>query len=167
MSHLDVDGLIRRREDEESSELAADLVATWEPSSPEASAAAWLSRPSILRRIADAMSQRLRGDVDRLVAIGPGSVALAAAVSLSAGIPFQAETPDGRYGELLPGEAVCLLSVTDDGPDPELADAAPGARIVQRMSIVSSPRGEEDGSRSALFTRSGRGLAPSTERNRS
>jgi hypothetical protein len=108
-------------------ELRHDLLATWDPHTPDA-VAGWLCRPAVLRRVADRMAALIPGDVDRLLGTGPGAAPLAAAVGLATGLPYAALTAEGLLGELHAGETVTVVAA-DDRPAPAGVDPA-AVRVV-------------------------------------
>lgn len=80
------------------------------------------TKPTILRRLAEMLAERVPTDVDRLAGTEVGGVALAAAVSLATGLPFvivrrDVESSAGPVkGELHRGERVLLIQdVVDSG----------------------------------------------------
>ncbi|GAB3836489.1 hypothetical protein ACFPIJ_22650 [Dactylosporangium cerinum] len=78
--------------DRSPAELAAELAADlWATSTGSVDAAArWLSRPALLRRLAEGLAGHVPATADRIAAGGPGAAALGAAVSLWTGLPFVA-----------------------------------------------------------------------------
>ncbi|MGB4136963.1 MAG: hypothetical protein WA971_10385, partial [Microbacterium sp.] len=90
-------------------ELGADLHAVW--SGEPRDAGLWMTRPSILRRVAAEAALRIDAGVDRIVAFGPGARVLGAAVSLSTGLPYCADEGGGVFGDHHPGEIIALVSV--------------------------------------------------------
>jgi len=140
-----------RSEAEERRELAADLSATWEPSSLASTVSSWVSRPSILRRLADALAAAVIDDVDRIVAVGPAAPVLASAVGLATGLPFHTDGPGEALGEIHAGERVCIVSTTSL----EAADAIVGNAdviVVQRLNVVAAHRKAEHDGEASLFT---------------
>ncbi|MEV6930416.1 hypothetical protein AB0M46_38855 [Dactylosporangium sp. NPDC051485] len=107
---------LERSPDELDAELAADL---WAASTAGAGyddvAARWLSRPTLLRRLAAGLARHIPATADRIAAGGPGAAALGAAVSLWTGLPF-VSFPAGRdeptLGELDRGDQVVAVAVS-------------------------------------------------------
>jgi orotate phosphoribosyltransferase len=75
------------------------------------------TKPTVLRRIASLLAERVPPSVDRLAGPELGAVALAAAVSLASGLPFvivrktSEDYPGGKLveGEMHPGEHVLII----------------------------------------------------------
>ncbi|GAA3195466.1 hypothetical protein ACFO1B_02860 [Dactylosporangium siamense] len=109
--------------DRSPGELAAELAADlWATSTGAADAAArWLSRPALLRRLAEGLAGHVPATADRIAAGGPGAAALGAAVSLWTGLPFVAfpegsDVPDRDWctpelGELDRGDRVVVVAL--------------------------------------------------------
>ncbi|QEE62386.1 hypothetical protein FVA74_12980 [Salinibacterium sp. dk2585] len=113
-------------------ELANDLAAVWP--TPDVPVDGWMMRPSILRRVASEMAARVAGDVDRVIALGPGASVLGSAVSLATGLPFCAVQPDGTsLGARHRGETVVVISVDGERRDPDWLSAF---EVAQRLSVV-------------------------------
>lgn len=114
------------------SELADDLAALW-PSST-AGVDNWMSRPSIMRRVAAGLAARLAAATDRVVALGPGSLVLGGAVSLSTGLPFCAVDEDGTvFGDHHDGETVAVISVKGNTEEPDWLSTL---EVNRRLSVV-------------------------------
>lgn len=121
-------------------ELADDLAALW--SGTSTNVGGWMSRPSILRRVAGELAARLAADTDRVIALGPGSNVLGGAVSLVTGLPFCAVEADGSiFGEYHPGENAGVVSVDGNAAEPEWLSTLDVSR---RLSVVPG-RGNNDG----------------------
>lgn len=104
--------LFERDPDTCATELAADLSATWSSPLTTAKHDDWMSRPSILRRVAAALADGISGGTERIACVGAGSEVLGAAVSLATGIPFVAiEDANVHFGTVHPGERVAVMSV--------------------------------------------------------
>lgn len=99
----------------------------------------FLSRPTILRRLARFLAHRIEAGTDRLIAGESAAVPLATALSLETGVPFavldQRAVPgdDAVLGELHPSERVMIImAVTDSGETAAAAAklaASRGARV--------------------------------------
>lgn len=88
------------------------------------------TRPTILRRLADMLAERVPAGVDRLAA-DTGGVALVAAVCLATGLPFVI-VDDTVKGELHAGERVLVIAdVVDTG-----AQAVTVAALVARAGAT-------------------------------
>lgn len=95
-------------------ELARDITAfsLHLRSADEIDAIAFLSRPTILRRLAGALAPLIPAGVDRLVGVGGGAGVLTAAVALETGLPLALLGSTGDVsGEVHPGESVLVLAV--------------------------------------------------------
>jgi len=118
-------------------ELGEDIAALW--STDRADVAAWMCRPSILRRVASEFAGRLEPDTDRIVALGPGAPVLGSALSLATGLPFCAVSPDGSvFGEHHPGENVAVISVDAESDDPDWFTTLDVSR---RLTVVRARHG--------------------------
>lgn len=106
-------------------ELAADLRAAGDAEN-------WVTRPALLRRLAEVLSRDLAPTVDRVLATGPGAEALGAAVALCTGLPFAVH---GGLGAVHPGEEIAVVAA-DIGTARDLA-AALGAG--QYAGVAGSP----------------------------
>lgn len=76
----------------------------------------FVTKPALLRRIGRALADLVPRDTDRLVALGPGALAIAVAVSLECGLAVVMAKRDGRgvgiahfAGEIYPGDRVVLV----------------------------------------------------------
>lgn len=137
MGSLLQDGRISRSADASAAELRHDLAATWDVEAAPDSVAAWLSRPAILRRVADALGALVGADVDRLVADGPGAASLATATSLVTGLPFAVFGPSGKtFGFLHDGETIALLSVDGRPQDTHRVLSSRSCRVAGRFTVV-------------------------------
>ena len=124
--------LVPRPDSMRLSELADDLAALWH-SSP-ASVDSWMSRPSIMRRVAAGLASRLASATDRVVALGPGSLVLGGAVSLTTGLPFCAVDEDGSvFGDHHDGETVAVISVNGNTDEPGWFSTL---EVNRRLSVV-------------------------------
>jgi len=102
------------------------------------------TKPTILRRLAEALAERVPDGVDRLAGTEVGGIALVTAVSLATGIPFvlvrSGEGKNPIKGELHPGERVALvLDVVDSGNQATTAAAkihAVGAQISGILAVI-------------------------------
>lgn len=113
---------------------------------PTVDAGRFVGRPTVLRRLGPFLAGLLPPTVDRLVASGPSEAALAAAVSLAAGVPFAMVDPtttDGARqvsGDLHAAEqVVLLLGVIHAGRD--VGDvvgvvSARGARVTTVLAVI-------------------------------
>lgn len=110
------------------------------------------TKPTILRRLADALAEQVTPDVDRLAGVEGGGVALAAALSLSTGLPFVIvrRVTGGRSdepvrGELHPGERVVLVQDVVDSGAQALSAAATltdlGAHLAGVVSVIDREAG--------------------------
>jgi len=125
---------VQRSDSTRLRELADDLAALW-PQSP-ADVGGWMSRPSILRRVAGELAARLGADTDRVIALGPGSLVLGGAVSLATGLPFCAVGDEGAvFGDYHAGENAALISVDGDMEEPAWLSTLDVSR---RLSVVSA-----------------------------
>lgn len=118
-------------------ELAGDLNAVWENSSNKSdrkNVSSWITRPTILRRIASLLSESIADDTDRLVALGGGAEALGTALSLETGLPYCTVHNDTIFGEIYSGERIMLISVTPQ-TIPALVNAS-GARILSALVVL-------------------------------
>ncbi|TQL44932.1 hypothetical protein FB562_2339 [Homoserinimonas aerilata] len=124
--------LVPRSDSTRLSELADDLAALW-PTSPQ-DVDGWMSRPSILRRVAGELAARLAADTDRVVALGPGALVLGGAVSLSTGLPFCAVDDEGTvFGDHHAGETAGVISVDGNAEEPGWLSTLDVSR---RLSVV-------------------------------
>jgi orotate phosphoribosyltransferase len=113
------------------SELLADVVAAaWGTHGEFVDADQFLTKPTVLRRLASILAARVPAGVDRLVGREPHSLVLAAALSLETGLPLVIArgAPELRcFGELHPVERVLVVEgVTGTG-----ASAAEAVRVVR------------------------------------
>jgi orotate phosphoribosyltransferase len=119
-------------------ELAVDLTASWPGLDRPEAATQWLTRPSILRRVASRLAEAVPAETHRLVGAGPGAEVLATATSLTTGLSFAVLQPgsaspdDGNWGHCHEGEDVTVVSVS-----PLPADALLGALAVRRLHMVN------------------------------
>lgn len=107
-------------------EVLADLVgAAWGTHGEFVDADQFLTKPTVLRRLAAILAARVPIGVDRLVGREPHSLVLAAALSLETGLPLVIArgAPELRcFGELHPGERVLVVEgVTGTGSSAEQA----------------------------------------------
>lgn len=153
--------IIYRTRAEQLTELAADLSATWQSASLPATVSSWISRPAILRRLADALAYHVRPDIDRIVSVGAGGSFLASAVGLATGLPFYADSLDGPVGELHAGEHACAVSVFSPEAMPDVLGLH-GIQVTQHVCVVV-PAGLVDRNHVALFTLDNSGVLHSTK----
>ncbi len=79
----------------------------------------FMTKPTVLRRLVNVLADRVPADIDRLAATEPGSLPIAAALSLEIGLPFvalresgQGQSDTGAFdvrGELHAGERIVVL----------------------------------------------------------
>jgi orotate phosphoribosyltransferase len=122
-------------------ELLADLVAAaWGTHGEFIDADQFLTKPTVLRRLASILAGRVPADVDRLVGRDPHSLVLGAAMALETGLPLVVarvvESGGGPrlacHGELHAGERVLVVEgVTGTG-----ASAAEAVRAVRDRGAV-------------------------------
>lgn len=105
-------------DDQRRTELLADVVAAaWGTDGHVIDADQFLTKPTVLRRLASLLASRVPGDVDRLFGREPRSVVLGTALALETGLPLVVvrtpESPPGGEllcsGELHPGERVLVV----------------------------------------------------------
>lgn len=111
------------------------------------------TKPTVLRRLASLLAERLPDDVDRIAGPELGAVPLATALSLETGVPFvivrkarkKYGTAAGVEGELHAGERVVLVEdvVTTAGQALAAADVitGAGAEITSVMAVVDREQG--------------------------
>jgi orotate phosphoribosyltransferase len=124
---------------ERRSELIADVVAAaWGTHGEFIDADQFLTKPTVLRRLAAVLAGRVPDDVDRLVGREPHSLVLAAALALETGVPLvvvrRLSADDGLqcFGEVHPGERVVVVEgVTGTG-----ASAEEAVRLVRRQGAT-------------------------------
>lgn len=129
-------------------ELARDLTAFTAHlrSADEIDAIAFLSRPTVLRRLAGALAPLIPAGVDRLAGVGDGAGVLTAAVALETGLPLALLESSGEIrGEVHSGETVLLLAVRSGT---ELTGAARllsgrDVRVAAGLTVLG-PRPAED-----------------------
>lgn len=84
--------------------------------------ARFLTEPTVLRRLAQAMAARISSSIDR-VACGQGTdIGLGAAVSLASGLPFVIVGTGRIAGELHPGETIAFV-LSDLAADEQQANS--------------------------------------------
>jgi hypothetical protein len=126
--------LVHRSSSTRLRELGNDLSALWRRDANEVGG--WMSRPSILRRVASELATRLAPDTDRVIAIGPGSLVLGGAMSLTTGLPFCAVDRDGSvFGDYHAGETVTVVSVDNDTAEPGWITLL---EVTRRLSVVAT-----------------------------
>lgn len=114
---LPASNLVNRPEAARLCELGEDLAAVW--SNSQQAMDGWMTRPSILRRVASAFAARIGAETDRIVGLGPGSLLLGGSVSLSTGLPFCAVLESGSvFGSFYAGESVVVISADGTGIEP-------------------------------------------------
>lgn len=100
---------------------------------------AFLSKPTVLRRLANALAPLVPIGVDRLVGAGADAGVLAGAVALETGVPLALLGPtEGVRGEVHPGESVLVLAARCDAG---LSRAArlmsdQGVRVAAGLSVL-------------------------------
>ena len=111
------------------------------------------TKPTVLRRLASLLAERLPDDLDRVAGTELGSVPLATALSLETGVPFvivrktrkKHGTAAGIEGELHAGERVVLVEdvVTTASQALAAADvlAGAGAEISSVLAVVDREQG--------------------------
>lgn len=111
------------------------------------------TKPTVLRRLASFLAERVPGKVERLAGPELGAVALSVAVSLETGLPFvivrKAAKAHGTgaavEGELHPGERVLLLEdVVSTGGEATAAARvlrAAGAELVGVLAVIDRQQG--------------------------
>jgi orotate phosphoribosyltransferase len=138
---------------ERLAELRADLVAaSWRTGSQLVDADLFLTKPTILRRLAAILVERVPPDTDRLVAREPNAAVLGAALALATGLPLVVARLSGAdlecVGELHPGErALVVESVVDTGGSAERAVwmlQRQGANVVGVLAAVDCESGATD-----------------------
>lgn len=122
-------------------ELLADVVAAaWGTHGQFIDADQFLTKPTVLRRLASILAGRVPVDVDRLVGREPHSLVLGAALALETGLPLvvvrMPEPPANQelrcFGELHSGERVLVVEgVTGTGMSAEHA-----VRAAQRHGVT-------------------------------
>lgn len=136
---------------EAQSQLLADLQALAPSAGVPPAAADFLTRPSVLRRVARRLASHVPAGTDRLLVPALPDAPLGAAVSLASGVPFAAFLRDGGvYGEAHASEQVVLL-VTHTEDLPALAAAVESARLlaVAHIAVAGTP---DDGATSKTRT---------------
>jgi len=123
-------------------ELAHDLQATWDLSRSPQEVSGWMSRPGILRRISSAISPRLTGEIDRIVATGTGAQTLGAALALETGLPFCAVVGEELFGVVHDGESVAIVSAVSPRLGPEYSWHPPVSVAVKVTIEVVADEGE-------------------------
>jgi orotate phosphoribosyltransferase len=132
------DGEVFQTGEERRQELRADIVAAaWGTHGDFVDADQFLTKPTVLRRLAAILAARVPPDVDRLAGREPHSLVLAAALTLETGLPLvivrTSQTPRlSCYGELHPGERVLVVEgVTGTG-----TSAAQAVRAVRAGGAI-------------------------------
>ena len=140
MSAFGIEGRVDRSNSMVMRELAQDLAATWDPRNHPDEVSSWMSRPAILRRVASALGESVHAEVDRIVATGPGAIALGSALSLTTGLPYFAVTEGDGFGSLHDGEIVVVVSATSDGAGAEYPWTPPSSTITVdcRLTVVAA-----------------------------
>lgn len=129
--------------DDRRSSLAADLRAYGRVDTDIAARDAALTRPSVLRRVAEQLALLVPAGTDRLVA-GEGDAALATAVAIHSGIPFAlvrsgSSGRAGIRGELHPSERVVVIVGAFDAEAHILGETLKqnGALVQQTLALTS------------------------------
>ncbi len=152
------DGQAFQTDEQRRAELRADLVAAaWGTRGEFIDADRFLTKPTVLRRLASILASRVPADVDRLVGQEPRSAVLAAALALETGLPLvvvRAPEPSSGdeprcHGEIHPGERVLVVEgvVGTGGSAEQAARAAQrtGATVAGVLAAVD--RGDGAGTR--------------------
>jgi orotate phosphoribosyltransferase len=150
--------------DDRRAELARDVVAaaylrgnfvlsSGSPSEFYLDKYLFTTKPTVLRRLASLLAERLPADVDRIAGPELGAVPLATALSLETGVPFvvvrktrkKYGTAAGIEGELHEGERVVLVEDVVTTASQALAAAevisAAGAEISSVLAVVDREQG--------------------------
>jgi len=141
-------------DDARRDELLGDLVAAaWGTHGEFIDADQFLTKPTVLRRLASILATRVPVEVDRLVGRDPHSLVLSAALALETGLPLVVarvvDVPGGSrlgcHGELHAGERVLVVEgVTGTGASAVEAVRAVrelGATVVGVLAAVDRDRG--------------------------
>jgi len=144
-------------DDVRRAELLADLVAAaWGTHGEFIDADQFLTKPTVLRRLASILAERVPTDVDRLLGRDPHSLVLGAALALETGLPLvvaRVVLVDGQprlrcHGELHRGERVLVVEgVTGTGASAVEAVRAArerGATVVGVLAAVDRGQGARD-----------------------
>jgi hypothetical protein len=116
-------------------ELAADLVATGGHADPTA----WLSRPSVARRVALRVAQIVPATTDRLIVVGAAADALGASVGLVTGISWAVVGDAVTAGVVHPGERVAVIAArAAELGDAAAALAALRATPIAQIAVIST-----------------------------
>lgn len=121
------------------SELHADILAA-ASGRTGLDAYAYLTQPTILRRLAADLAAALPAGCDRLITQAPAGLPLAAAVSLHTGLPFAALDTDTAHlhGEVHQGESVAVLHPdTPAARTVAAAATARGARVSTVLTVLA------------------------------
>ncbi|MEU8250558.1 hypothetical protein [Nonomuraea sp. NPDC048916] len=128
-------------DEERRAELLADVVAAaWGSDGQFVDADQFLTKPTVLRRLASILADRVPSDADRLIGREPHSLVLGTALALETGLPLVvariAGSPTGKElvcsGELHPGERVLVVEgVTGTG-----ASAVQAVRLARRRGAT-------------------------------
>jgi orotate phosphoribosyltransferase len=140
------DAQVFQSDQERRTELLADLVAAaWGTHGEFIDADQFLTKPTVLRRLAGILASRVPAEVDRLIGREPHSLVLGAALALETGLPLVvlrvADSPAGPelrcFGELHPGERVLLVEgVTGTGTSAAQAVAVVRARGAEVAGVL-------------------------------
>jgi orotate phosphoribosyltransferase len=137
-------------DEERRVELLADVVsAAWGVHGEFVDADQFLTKPTVLRRLASLLAGRVPPDVDRLLGREPHSLVLGAALALETGLPLVVARRDGAelrcFGELHPHERVLVVEgVTGTGTSAAYAVAVArqrGATVVGVLAAVDRAAG--------------------------
>ncbi|GAB0105193.1 orotate phosphoribosyltransferase [Nocardia sp. JMUB6875] len=101
----------------DASDLYGDFMIGAGHAADRFDAALFETKPTILRRLASLLAERIPPAVDRLAGAGPGAVAVVTAVALETGLPFVIVRHCSKglggngflAGELHPGERVLIV----------------------------------------------------------
>lgn len=137
---------LRRDTSIERDELLNDVIAVGVDENGRFQTDEILSRPTLLRRVAAGLAERLPATTDRLIATS-ADAPLATAVSLHTGIAFALVEPHGQVrGELYPSDNAAAIRVAAVRAGSDIGDEA-AADALRQAGAVFSLVGEDN----ALF----------------
>jgi orotate phosphoribosyltransferase len=125
----------------------------------------FMTKPTVLRRLASLLADMIPFEVDRLAGSEPGSVAIVAAVSIETGLPFVALRGDphnraaGQHiaGEVHSGERVMFIEdVITSGSHSLASMAVLAAKGIEVAGVLAAINREEGGD--SALARSGYSL---------
>jgi hypothetical protein len=96
---------------DDAADLARDLDATWPSRDSSEALHAWLSRPALLRRVAEQIARRVPAACGSIIAAGAHAAPLGAAVGLVTGVRWAVLEIDGETP--LDEAAVVAISAED------------------------------------------------------